>query len=174
MNNKLDYWMLNTIHFSLQKEYERHLDTSGTRTVLQYLATNQGIQKAKAHEEELQGNKSTLLGQIWQTMKRIEEIREQITQVALPEQAGREYEIWMEGYSATGESAGAQMIGKAIGSSFDEAVTNYMNKTAKHGIEVNGRERYRTDEDYKNRRSNWNIWACSLFDNEADARKSFG
>lgn len=84
------------------------------------------------------------------------------------------FEIWMEGYRATGERGTAQMIGTGIGDTFDEAVKDYMKWNPKHGIEENGRSRYVSDEVYKNRRSNWNIWACSLFDNEADARKSFG
>lgn len=75
--------------------------------------------------------------------------------------AVREFEIWMEGYTATGEHETAQMIGKGTGSTFDEAVKDYMSKNPKNGIEENGR-------------SSWSIWACSLFDNEADARKSFG
>lgn len=84
------------------------------------------------------------------------------------------YEIWMEGYMATGESGDAQKIGEGEGNTFDEAVKDYMNKNPKHGIEENGRGRYSSDEYYKNRKSNWNIWACNLFDNETDARKSFG
>lgn len=49
-----------------------------------------------------------------------------------------------------------------------------MEENPNHGIETNKRNRYISDEAYKNRRSNWSIWACNLFDNEADARKSFG
>ena len=49
-----------------------------------------------------------------------------------------------------------------------------MSKNPKHGIEENGRDNYGSDSAYENRRSNWNIWRCNLFDNEADARKSFG
>jgi hypothetical protein len=86
----------------------------------------------------------------------------------------REFEIWMEGYAATCEHGTAQMIGKGFGSTFDEAVKDYMSKNPNHGIEENGKNRYISEDAYKNRRSNWNIWACSLFDNEADARKSFG
>ena len=86
----------------------------------------------------------------------------------------KEFEIWIEGYAATGEHAGASLVGKGNGETFDEAVLDYMSKNTNHGIEENGRNRYMSDEAYKNRRSNWNIWACSLFDNEADARKSFG
>lgn len=86
----------------------------------------------------------------------------------------KEFEIWMEGYSATGESGTAQMIGKGVGETFDDAVKDYMSKNLNHGIRPNTRDRYMTEEYYNNRRSNWNIWACNLFDNEEDARKSFG
>jgi hypothetical protein len=75
----------------------------------------------------------------------------------------REFEIWMEGYIATGESGTAKMIGKGTGRTFDEAIMDYMTKNPNHGIEKNTRGR-----------SNWAIWACCLFDNETDARKSFG
>jgi hypothetical protein len=84
------------------------------------------------------------------------------------------YEIWMEGYSATGEYGTASKIGTGTGNTFDEAVLDYMKKNPDHGIKRNTRERYISDKAYEERRSNWNIWACSLFDNEKDARKSFG
>ena len=87
---------------------------------------------------------------------------------------GKEFEIWMEGYSATGDYSDAQMIGKEFGSTFDDAIKNYIKKHPQCGIEENTRERYSSDEYYYNRRSNWNIWACDLFDNEFDARKNFG
>lgn len=88
--------------------------------------------------------------------------------------AVQEFEIWMEGYAATGEHGTAQMIGKGLGKTFDEAVKDFMSKNPRRGIEENGRNRYMSEDAYKNRRSNWNIWACNLFDNETDARKSFG
>lgn len=86
----------------------------------------------------------------------------------------QEFEIWMEGYSATGEHGPAQLIGKGFGNTFDEAVKDYMSKDPKHGISENERDRYTTEQAYQNRPSNWNIWACNLFDNESDARKAFG
>lgn len=86
----------------------------------------------------------------------------------------KEFEIWMEGYIATGESGTAQMIGKGEGETFDDAVRDYMSKNPEHGIEENDKDRYINDDAYKNRRSNWNIWACNLFDNHNDAAKSFG
>ncbi len=108
------------------------------------------ILKLSANSSESSNNTNTLLGAV------------------------REFEIWMEGYAATGEHGTAHMIGKGFGSTFDEAVKDYMSKNPKHGIEENGRSRYISEDAYKNRRSNWNIWACSLFDNETDARKLFG
>jgi len=88
----------------------------------------------------------------------------------------KKYEIWMEGYAATGEHSDAQKIGEAEGDTFDDAVKNYMLRPTllPHGIKENDKSRYRSEEAYANRRSNWNIWACNLFDNETDARKSFG
>lgn len=83
------------------------------------------------------------------------------------------YEIWTEGYAASGESGEAHMIGTAKGETFDQAVEEWA-KTSNYKVERNTPERYVSEEAYKNRRSNWNIWACNLFDNETDARKSFG
>lgn len=84
------------------------------------------------------------------------------------------FEIWCEGFRATGQSGNAYMMGTGQGSDFDEAVRDYMEKHPDRDIRENTREGYFTDEDYENRRSNWNDWACNLFDNEADARKAFG
>lgn len=86
----------------------------------------------------------------------------------------KRFDIWMEGYAATGQSSGAQRVGYGQGKNFDEAVKDYMANTPKHGIEENSRKRYRSDEHYKKRDSNWNIWACDLYDNHADAAKAFG
>jgi hypothetical protein len=73
------------------------------------------------------------------------------------------FEIWMEGYSATGQHEKAQLIGTGLGITFDDAIRDYMAKTPNHGIEKSNGPR-----------SNWSIWACDLFNNEKDARKSFG
>lgn len=84
------------------------------------------------------------------------------------------FDIWVEGYAATGEHGTAFKIGAGEGETFDEAVKDYMSKAENHGIEENKRNRYISDEAYEKRSSNWSIWACNLFDNESDARKSFG
>jgi hypothetical protein len=80
----------------------------------------------------------------------------------------------MEGYAVTGERGCAQKIGTGKGKTFDDAVRDYMNRTPGHLIEPYTRESFISDEAYENRRSNWKIWGCALFDNETDARKAFG
>jgi hypothetical protein len=93
----------------------------------------------------------------------------------------KEWEIWTEGYRATGEHADASFDGKFPGETFDEAVENYLKEreaTNFHDI----RSYYRKSEMYTGRNTDGimelktvhSIWACRLFDNEADARKSFG
>jgi len=85
------------------------------------------------------------------------------------------FEVWMEGYRATGEGGPAQLIATMPGTSFDDAIErNIKEHNNPFKIERNTRERYTSQEAYDNRRSNWHIWACNLFDNEADARKAFG
>ena len=86
----------------------------------------------------------------------------------------KEFEIWMEGYVAQGDSSKAQLIGKGYGETFDDVVKDYMAKNENHGISENSRQRYISEKAYNNRDSKWNIWACNLFDNEKDARRSFG
>lgn len=86
----------------------------------------------------------------------------------------KNFEIWMEGFEATGQSGCAQKLGNAKGDTFDDAVRDYMERTPGHLIEAYTRDSFRSDEAYENRRSNWKVWGCALFDNEADARKAFG
>jgi hypothetical protein len=76
------------------------------------------------------------------------------------------YEVWAEGYRTNGESSGASLLGVYEGEDFDSAVIRcMMDPKFKHeqcyfvynlGV---GYHRY---------------WGCRLFDNEADARASFG
>lgn len=80
-------------------------------------------------------------------------------------------QIWMEGYADNGGQSGAQMIGEYDVKTFDEAVELYMKTRSAKELEDYGPHRNKMTSP---RGSNWNIWGCSLFDNEADARKSFG
>jgi len=86
-----------------------------------------------------------------------------------------EIEIWMEGYAATGERQGAQKIGEYFAKNFDEAIEMYKKEhPTTHGIERKERKRFINQEAYDKRDAEYEIWACSLYDNEKDARKSFG
>ena len=71
------------------------------------------------------------------------------------------FEIWMEGFAITGQRAVAQKLGEAYGATFEDAIKNYMSKNLDHGIQHDDNRGY-------------HIWACKLYDNEKDARKSFG
>lgn len=72
------------------------------------------------------------------------------------------FEIWAEGYSATGEYSPATFLGRFEGDTFRDAVIAWKNTLKdEHSIRC-------VDVD------NLSFWACRLFDNENDARKSFG
>jgi hypothetical protein len=68
------------------------------------------------------------------------------------------YEIWIEGYRVTGNSSDATLLGTQEGQTFKEACIAYVKRTRQ--------------TDYNEERNS--IWGCRLFDNEIDARKSFG
>lgn len=69
------------------------------------------------------------------------------------------YEIWCEGYAATGEHAPANLYGIAEGDTFREAAISLLGDK----LDKNDDGTYRLS-----------IWACKLYDNEIDARKNFG
>lgn len=82
-------------------------------------------------------------------------------------------QIWMEGYAATGESATASMIGEYEAIDWDDAVRQYKEQYPHHV------DTKRVPKNIKSVRDDsftkiYSIWACRLFDNAADARKSFG
>lgn len=70
--------------------------------------------------------------------------------------AEKQYEIWSEGYVATGERAQAFYHGIGYGTTFQEACDNF----------------FGDNETYSSH--NLSYWACKLFDNGTDARRSFG
>lgn len=74
----------------------------------------------------------------------------------------KEFEIWMEGYAATGESSDAQFIGKIMAETFNEACEKL--RPGELDKNEDGTYRYKTPS----------IWARHLYDNETDARKAFG
>lgn len=69
------------------------------------------------------------------------------------------YEICVEGYSVTGNKSGASLLGARKANSFNEACEIYSSENPGK-IAFNGK--YYSD------------LGCRLFDNERDARKSFG
>lgn len=98
----------------------------------------------------------------------------------------KEFEIWIEGYSVTGNSSPASCIGKAMGEDFNDACRNFRyredmknpygdNYFHRKGDPLN-LDKSDTEPDglRKSRVGTYSIWACALFDNESDARKSFG
>jgi hypothetical protein len=97
----------------------------------------------------------------------------------------KEYEIWIEGYAATGESGPANFIGKSHGEDFTDACVNFrypddIYSYDKSKVIVPKGTPLNLDKDsngelrLSNRTKGPMIWACALFDNEVDARKSYG
>lgn len=70
----------------------------------------------------------------------------------------KRWEIWAEGYRATGHGEGAVLLGTATADTFDEAVRAFTFSMP-----------YVRNED-----GVWTYWGCRIFDNEQDARKAFG
>jgi len=83
----------------------------------------------------------------------------------MTEAINRSWIIWSEGYRATGEEGTATILGTGYGKTFNEAVLDWKAKNPEEA------EKYLT---YNKTRDTFSYWACRLFDNEADARKSFG
>jgi len=81
----------------------------------------------------------------------------------------KEYEIWTEGFLETGmegRPAKAYCWGQQKGNSFEEACIKLLgNKLDKDKNQPDG---------YQKRNGELSVWACKCFDNEMDARKSFG
>lgn len=71
------------------------------------------------------------------------------------------YNIWVEGYAATGDRGIAQRITSAVGESFKDACIR-ANQAGKFQGYGNFDEKSLT------------LWGCRLFDNEYDARMSYG
>lgn len=70
------------------------------------------------------------------------------------------FHIWSEGYDTTGQSAPAMRHGVADGASFKDACIHFFGGLPK------SKQYFDADR--------MTYWGCRLFDNEAEARKSFG
>ena len=73
---------------------------------------------------------------------------------------GRDYDIWCEGFRATGQSSGAMWLGHCWGKNLKDACINFSRQDSEFAKYFN--EEYMT------------YWGCKIFDNGSDARKSFG
>jgi len=76
-----------------------------------------------------------------------------------PEKVEGMWNVWMEGFRATGESGPATFCGTFPGKTFAEACTNWNKEEGTPG--------------YFNAKQ-LTYWGCCLYDNEIDARRSFG
>lgn len=70
------------------------------------------------------------------------------------------FEIWIEGYRATGESGCAYFMGSRDADTFSEAVEILKAEAP--------------DKSWRGFGHASTYWGCRVFDNEADARKEFG
>ena len=75
------------------------------------------------------------------------------------ERQTKKFTIWSEGYRATGQSGTAQIMGQAYGETFKEACIKFF--TDHRDMRLFNAE-------------NLTFWGCSLFPDEARARKFFG
>ena len=95
----------------------------------------------------------------------IDEARE-IARAAIAKAEGeamKTWEVWREGYRATGESAGANLEGKVEADTWPEACRKACVDSGRWKEQPGGFDAKRLT-----------VWGCRLFDNEADARRSFG
>lgn len=74
----------------------------------------------------------------------------------------KQFDIWSEGYVDNGGRADATYFGSYVAKSFDDAIQMHMNSSP------NDARFFRKSE------THWSFWGCRLFDNEVEARKSFG
>lgn len=72
------------------------------------------------------------------------------------------YQVWTEGYRATGEHGTATYHGECLAESFQEACEKLLGDSLDKNPDGTNRYPYPS------------VWACRFYDNEADARKSFG
>lgn len=72
------------------------------------------------------------------------------------------WQVWTEGYAATGEHGTATYHGEVRAETFDQACRIILGDSL--DLKEDGSFRYPYPS----------VWACRCYDNEADARKAFG
>lgn len=88
----------------------------------------------------------------------------------------KEYEVWREGYAATGEHSGASLLGRVQARNFRQAChilmcTRYLQQSHEAN-KPEYSEYYNTDWCYDPNKLT--DWGCHLYWDEKQARKSFG
>ena len=68
----------------------------------------------------------------------------------------REWEVWSEGYACTGDISGAHYHGKTSAITFRDACITILG------------------EDDRFDKESLKLWGCRIYDNEHNARQSFG
>lgn len=81
------------------------------------------------------------------------------------------FEIWTEGYAAIGESGTATYHGDSISEDFIQACKIKLGSSDSFRVEKIMVKWNRGNPVYELQAS---LWGCRCFDNEDDARKSFG
>ena len=75
----------------------------------------------------------------------------------------RTWDVWSEGYAATGDRSGARLEGQVDAETFPEACRKACVDSGKWKEEPGGFDP-----------KGLTVWGCRLFDSESDARKTFG
>lgn len=86
-------------------------------------------------------------------------------------------EIWVEGYGATGESGTAYKMWEGEAEDFDSAVERMLKEKESIASLDGGWPKIRKYYDKRKNRlgeEGHYIWSCKLYNNETDARRSFG
>lgn len=89
----------------------------------------------------------------------------------------KEYEVWMEGYSATGERASACFIGKVKARNFAQACHILMCKQKLESIEEENdpsNKSYVTPGRWDYEPNRLSVWGCKMYWSKELASKSFG
>lgn len=89
----------------------------------------------------------------------------------------KEYEVWCEGYAATGERSGATLLGKVLARNFAQACDTIMCKQHLAYIEQDNlpdNKEYCPPRTWDYNPQRLTVWGCRLYWDEMLARKSFG
>lgn len=79
----------------------------------------------------------------------------------------KKFEVWTEGYAASPDRGEATFHGTVEAENFDQACIEVLGDDLDKDPET--KDGYRRSRDGR-----LSVWACRCFDNETDARRSFG